>query len=136
MTLPRSNFHHTERRLLVDILKVAHVEMRGQRFAVVEAPDELIDDQQRVDELVAEAVLSFDCPIVLIGAGGKRTYGRPQLIGLLKYLPLARFSWITMTWTGKLVALSSHAAPYGKAGLLPSHGRTRASKPAELALSA
>jgi hypothetical protein len=121
----------------VDILKVAHVRTRGHRFALVEVPDELIDDQQRVDELIADAVFAFDCPTVLVGAEGKRTYGRPQLVGLIKYLPLSRFSWATITWAGKLTPMSGHVGPYRKAGfMLPPDGRTRAPRPAELALSA
>jgi hypothetical protein len=74
-------------------LDVALFDRSDLNFAVVRVPDTVLGDQGMIDTIVADAVLRFRRPVVLMGAERQETYGREDFRGFLSYVNPARLPW-------------------------------------------
>jgi hypothetical protein len=77
-------------------MKVAVIDKPQLRFAVMEVSHEVLSDQPSIDQLTAEGVVKFGCPVVLTSPDYSRSHGRAELVQILKYLPHARLPWARM----------------------------------------
>ena len=83
----------------MDSLDVALYENQGLKFAVLSVADSIIDDRNAVDNLVAEGVIRFNCPVVLVDAHRNRKHGREELVSFLSYVNLGSLPWRRMDWS-------------------------------------
>ncbi len=75
--------------------KVRHaiIKEQGITFAVVSAKDHVVASPAEAKELIAQLVLIYGGPVILVGESNRRTIGRPDIVKFLHGIEPSRLPW-------------------------------------------